>query len=150
MFKNLKNLGKIAVCSTALMFVSLGTTSVTHAQISIGAVKYDKNSSSYKQAAGAFKAAGVIVLGREINTYQEVLQKALVNGYTDDMGMSIGYFTVPMVATSELVEMFGTYDKQAPEGEKIADGIKFTDAVKFLKADLQKQSAYQQLFGSSS
>lgn len=121
----------IAACALALPLVHGG---VAHAQ------QYNSKTPGYAQAVSAFEAASIVVLGRDLSTKQEkisVMAGPGKGGYTGTGGSGMGsYFT-----TNEMVYMFGEYDHwaTAPD-EKIKDGIKFTDAVKFLKAKLKTES----------
>ena len=127
-----KNLGKIVVCSTLFVLVSVSSVNMAHAQ------QYNEKTPGYKQAFDAFKAAGVIVIGRDISTEERIYGAGSgVFGYSGvgAAGMS-GYFK-----TNEMVQLFAEYDNAAAPGDKIADGIKFTQAVSFLKAKLKTESA---------
>ena len=120
----------MALCVAAPLVFS---TSVVHAQ------EYNEKTPGYAQAVSAFKAASIVVLGRDLSTKETTVYGPFGSGGysgTGSTGSPIGYFT-----TNEMVQLFAEYDKAAAPNAKIKDGIKFIDAVNFLKAKLKSESA---------
>jgi hypothetical protein len=111
----------IAMCVATPLVLSM---SVAHAQNHVPK-DYTEAMPGYKQAVSAFNAAGVIVIGREISTEQ-------IHGFITG---------APLLIPSEMQKLLWEYDKEAPAGEKITEGIKFTQAVAFLKGNLKKSNA---------
>ena len=122
-----------AVCTALFAAVApaLLCARVAHAQ------EYNEKTPHYADAVSAFKAASIIVLGRDLSMKDaQVYSGSGTFGYS---GITAAGFTT-FFTTNEMVQMFAEYDKQAASGDKIADGINFTDAVKFLKTKLTKQN----------
>lgn len=115
----------MALCVAAPLVLS---TTVAHAQ------EYNEKTPGYAQAVSAFKAASIVVLGRDLST-----KDVIING---PFGPTIGYSESPTgyFTTSEMLQLFAQYDQAAAPNAKIKDGIKFIDAVNFLKAKLKSES----------
>ncbi len=103
------------------------------------AQEYNEKTPGYAQAVSAFKAASIIVLGRDLSTKDtQVYSGSGTFGYSG-VGSS-GYSPIGSFTTNEMVQIFAEYDKQAAVGDKIKDGIDFGQAVKFLKTKLTQDN----------
>lgn len=122
----------IALCVVAPLAL---TASVARAQ------KYNASTPGYAQAVGAFQAASVVVLGRGLSKTEKLVPKtALSKSGFVGFSVKIVWTKETSLDTEALSQLFAQYDQYAAPDEKIKNGIKFTDAVTFLKADLKKQT----------